>query len=215
MSTPLPPVTLASAPPYRLRTKRLVLRCLEPEDAARRKEAVDSSGEHLEHFFPSTEGERPSLEAHAVQIRRSRGSFDLDQDRAYGAFDPETGRMLGEGFLLKRAGLEALEVGYWLRRDAVGKGIATEIAGALVKVAFERDHVKRMDLLCDPDNVRSAAVAKRLGFTLEGRLRERRLAPHHTRGDLLCFTLLPSEYPQSLASQLELEAYDFLGRRFG
>jgi RimJ/RimL family protein N-acetyltransferase len=209
MSAPTLPFTKLA---YRLRTPRLLLRCLEPEDAARRKEAVDSSGAHLEHFFPPTPEGRMTLEGHAALVRRSRGNFDLDQDRSYGVFDPDTGRMWGEMFLLKRAGLGALEVGYWLSLDATGRGIATEAASAMVKVAFEFDQVKRMDLMCNPENERSAAVARRLGFTLEGRLRDRQLAPYHERGDLFCFTLLASEYPSTPASQLPLERFDFLGR---
>ncbi len=186
---------------------------MEPSDAALRKDAVDSSGAFLEQFFPPTPEGRMSLDAHAAQIRKLRGSFDLDQDRAHGAFEPETGRMLGEGGLLKRAGIEALELAYWFRRDATGQGLATEMASALVKTAFEFDKVKRLDLFCAPDNERSAAMARRLGFTFEGRLRDRQLAPHHPRGDLLSFTLLASEYPQTRAHQLPLEAFDFLGRR--
>jgi RimJ/RimL family protein N-acetyltransferase len=208
-----PPATAPTNPPYLLRTSRLLLRCLQPEDAARRKEAVDSSGEHLEDFFPPTAEGRMSLDAHAAQVRKFRGGFDLDQDRGYGVFDPQTGRMLGETCLLKRAGLGALEIGYWLRRDAVGQGFATEMACAMVKTAFEFDKVKRMDLMCNPENTRSAAVARRLGFTFEGRLRDRQLAPYHQRGDLFCFTLLDSEYPSTKASQLTLEAFDFIGRR--
>jgi len=186
---------------------------MQPEDAARRKEAVDSSGEHLDTFFRTSPEGRLSLDGHAAHIRKSRGGFDLDQDRVYGAFEPETGRLLGENFLLKRAGLGALEVGYWLRRDALGKGIATEMASAMVKTAFEFDKVLRMDLVCNPANERSAAVARRLGFTFEGRLRDRQIAAHHIRGDILCFTLLSTEYPQTAASQLQLEAFDFLGRQ--
>jgi len=206
--TPVPPAT----PPYVLRTPRLIVRCLEPADAARRKDALDSSGEHLAGYYP--QGVAP-LEAQIAHVRRMRANFDLDQDRAYGTFEPDSGRMLGEVFLLKRAGIAALEIGYWLRLDAVGKGIATEMASALVKVAFEFDKVRRLDLMCSPENERSAAVARRLGFTLEGRLRDRQIAAHHPRSDLLCFTLLAVEYPRSPASQLPLEAFDFLGQRLG
>lgn len=205
MSTPT-----AACPPYVLRTPRLVVRCLEPGDAVRRKEALDSSGEHLADLYP--EGVMP-LEAQVAHVRRMRGNFDLDQDRAYGTFEPESGRMLGEVFLLKRAGIGALEIGYWLRRDAVGQGIATEMSSALVKTAFEFDKVRRLDLMCSPENEKSAAVARRLGFTFEGRLRDRQLAAHHPRSDLLCFTLLAAEYPRTPASQLPVEVYDVLGRR--
>ena len=202
-----------SSPPYLLRTPRLVLRCFTSEDAERRREAVDSSGAHLAGFFFSATGAGPMpLEEHAAQIRRLRGGFDLDQDRGYGAFEPDTGRMLGETGLLRRAGVDALEIAYWLRRDAVGQGLATEMASAMVRTAFEFDRVKRLDLVCKPDNERSAAMARRLGFTFEGRLRDRQLAPHHTRGDLLSFTLLASEYPTTPARALVLQAFDFLGR---
>ncbi|MDC0709735.1 GNAT family N-acetyltransferase [Stigmatella sp. ncwal1] len=209
MSTPgVPPPT---TPPYLLRTPRLILRCLAPDDAVRRKEAVDSSGVHLENFFSHASGWPIPLSTHAAIVRKQRGQFDLDQDRGYGVFEPETGRMLGETGLLKRAGLEALELFYWLRHDALGQGIATEMASAMVKTAFEFDQVKRMDVMCDPENERSAAMARRLGFTFEGRLRDRRLAPHHERKDLLCFTLLASEYPHTSARQLSLQYFDFLG----
>lgn len=174
---------------------------------------MDSSGPYLANLFPPGPDGPPSLEYHVAQIRKSRGGFDLDLDRSYVAFEQEGGRLLGESLLLKRAGLQALEIGYWVRRDAAGHGLATEMASALVKVAFEHDLVKRLDLACTPDNERSAAMARRLGFAFEGRLRDRQLAPHHVRGDLLWFTLLSTEYPQSPASHLPLEAFDFLGRR--
>ncbi|WP_225410753.1 GNAT family N-acetyltransferase [Stigmatella hybrida] len=212
MSASAPSPAAAPSPPYLVRTSRLVLRCLEPEDAVRRQEAVDSSGAHLDFMFRRPDGRPIPLETHVAAVRKSRGSFDLDQDRFYGVFEPSTGRMLGETGLLRRAGIGALELSYWLRRDAAGQGFATEMASALVKTAFERDQVKRMDVMCTPDNVRSAAVARRLGFTFEGRLRDRQLAPYHERGDLLCFTLLASEYPHSPARQLPLQCFDFLGQ---
>lgn len=200
-------------PAYRVRTPRLLLRCYEPSDVEPRLEAVVSSGEHLREFFPPTpEGPLP-LEFHLAQVRRFRGSFDLDQDRCYVAVDAETGRLLGEVCLLTRAGIAAREVGYWLRRDATGQGIATEMAAAATRIAFELDKVKRMDLMCSPINTASASVARRLGYTLEGRLRDRQLAPHHQRGDLYSFTLLASEYPQSPAHAVPMEAFDMLGRR--
>lgn len=200
-------------PAYRVRTPRLLLRCCEPSDIAPRLEAVESSGEHLREFFPPQPDGPPPLERHLAQLRKLRGNFDLDQDRIYAVVEPDTGRYLGEVGLYTRAGIGAREVGYWLRRDAVGRGLATEMAAAAIRTAFELDQVKRVDLTCDPDNTASAAVARRLGFTLEGRLRDRQLAPHHRRGDILYFTLLESEYPHSPVHAVPIEAFDLLGRR--
>lgn len=206
-SSPLP------GPAYRVRTPRLLLRCYEPSDIEPRLEAVVSSGEHLHGFFPPTPAGPLPLDFHLAQVRRFRGNFDLDQDRCYVALDAETGELLGEVCLLTRAGLGAREVGYWMRRSATGRGLATEMAAAATRIAFELDKVKRMDLMCSPENTASAGVARRLGYTLEGRLRDRQLAPHHQRGDLFCFTLLASEYPQSAAHAVPIEAFDMLGRR--
>jgi RimJ/RimL family protein N-acetyltransferase len=176
-------------------------------------EAVESSGEHLSDFFPPQPDGPPPLERHLAQLRKMRGTFDLDQDRIYVVVDPHSGRFLGEVGLYTRAGIAAREVGYWLRRDAVGQGLATEMAAAAIRSVFELDKVKRVDLTCDPGNTASAAVARRLGFTLEGRLRDRQLAPYHPRGDILMWTLLDSEYPHSPLHAVSIEAFDMLGRR--
>jgi RimJ/RimL family protein N-acetyltransferase len=86
------------------------------------------------------------------------------------------------------------------------------MASVLLRCAFELDGAARVDLLCPPENHRSVALARRLGFTLEGRLRERQLSASHTRGDLISYSMLAREYPSTPASRLPLQAWDFLGR---
>ncbi len=197
---------------YSLRTPRLLLRCLGPEDVLPRKAAVDESGEHLRAFSFSA----LSLDQHLAAVRRARSQFDSDGDRIYGAFERlETGAegpLVGEGALLRRAGLGALELGYWVRQSRTSRGYGTELAAALVWCAFRIDRIVRVDLLCAPDNAPSAAIARRLGFTFEGTLRSRQLMPHHDRGDLSVFSLLDRELEGTAAARGNVEAYDFLGR---
>src|SRR5687768_4968748 len=145
-----PSVPLSPGPAYRIRTSRLLLRCGEPADVGPRVEAVESSGEHLHDFFPPQPDGPPPLERHLAQLRKMRGNFDLDLDRTYVVVEPHTGRFLGEVGLYTRAGIAAREVGYWLRRDAVGQGLATEMAAAAIRTVFELDKLKRVDLTCDP-----------------------------------------------------------------
>ena len=59
-----------------------------------------------------------------------------------------------------------LEVGYWLRADAEGRGIMTAAVRRVTRIAFEVDGAERVVIRCHPDNVRSAAVPERLGFRL-------------------------------------------------
>ncbi|MGA9520774.1 MAG: GNAT family protein, partial [Myxococcaceae bacterium] len=161
---------------------------------------------------PLPEGTDP-VEHHLARIRMARGAFDLDQNWTFVAEELATGKLIGEVCLLTRAGIAAREVGYWVAEAGLRRGFATEMAAAMVRVAFELEQMKRVDLMITPGNEGSVGVARKLGFTLEGRLRDRQLLPHHTRGDLFSFTLLDSEYPTSPARAVEIEAFDMLDRR--
>src|SRR5215472_411465 len=60
------------------------------------------------------------------------------------------------------------EVGYWLDAEYEGRGIAMRAARALVTEAFRERELVRMELRTAVDNVRSRALAERLGFVHEG-----------------------------------------------
>jgi len=67
----------------------------------------------------------------------------------------------------------AAEFGYWLAREAQGKGIVTRGCRALIDIAFRERGIHRIVIIPASDNVRSRAVAERLGLTMEGYQRER------------------------------------------
>jgi ribosomal-protein-serine acetyltransferase len=64
------------------------------------------------------------------------------------------------------------EVGYWLVKDAEGRGIMTRACGALITHGFGGMKLHRMEIRCDTENARSRAIPKRLGFREERILRE-------------------------------------------
>ena len=77
----------------------------------------------------------------------------------------------GVAELMTRLGPEQLEIGYWIHRDFTNQGLVTEATAALIKVAVEIMRVHRLEVHCDPRNVASAAIPRKLGFTHEGTLR--------------------------------------------
>jgi RimJ/RimL family protein N-acetyltransferase len=82
-----------------------------------------------------------------------------------------------------------------------------------MKVAFEVDKVERVEIHCDPRNVRSAAVPRKLGYTHDATLRSRL---HDTDGqprDSMVWSLLAAEYAASPSTAVEIEVYDAAGRR--
>jgi RimJ/RimL family protein N-acetyltransferase len=200
-------------PAYRICTGRLVLRCWDPMDASLLKDAIDASIEHLRPWMPWAHDEPTDLQAKVDRLRRCRGSFDLGQDFTYGIFDRQETRVLGSAGLHTRAGPEALEIGYWIHKDHIEQGLATEAAGALTRVAFLVDEVARVEIHCDPTNLRSQAVPRKLGFVHEATLRQRTVAPGGGRRDNMIWALLAEDFPASAAASAALEAFDVLTRK--
>lgn len=83
-------------------------------------------------------------------------------------------------------------IGYWLTPAARGRGVATRAVRLASRFAFDRLRLVRIELTCGPDNTASAAVAKRAGFTFEGRLRSNYLFKGIFR-DSLVFSLLSND----------------------
>lgn len=200
-------------PAYRVVTDRLVLRCWQLTDAPAFKAAIDASLDHLRPWMAWTRLEPETLADKVARLRRMRGQFDLGIDYAYGVFDRDERAVLGATGLHMRVGEHAREIGYWIHAEHIGKGLATEVTAALTRVAFEVDGVQRVEVHCDPDNVRSAAVPRRLGYVHEATLRRRMLRPDGTPRDTMIWTLLQEEYAASASASARVEAYDALGAR--
>ncbi len=66
----------------------------------------------------------------------------------------------------------SVELGYWLDATMQGKGIVTQACRTMVRHAFEEHRVHKVVISCAIDNLRSRAVAERLGFLQEGTLRQ-------------------------------------------
>lgn len=204
-----------SAPAYRIETRRMVLRCWAPADAALLKATVDGSLDHLQRWLPWASRHPISLDQTIADVRGFRRKFDGDEDFAYGAFDPGETEIFGGGGLHQRSGPGALEIGYWRRADGGGQGLATELAAALCRAAFEIHEVQRVDIRVDPENRASARVAEKLGFRLEATLRQRLVVVEGKLRDAMIWSMLRDELAGSPAAALagDARAFDAAGRR--
>jgi RimJ/RimL family protein N-acetyltransferase len=199
-------------PAYRIHTPRLALRCWQPADAAALKAAIDGCLDYLREWMPWAHQEPVSLEEKVEFLRRKRGQFDLGQDFGYGIFDRQETEVLGAIGLHPRVGPDAREIGYWIRQDQVGRGLATESAAALTRIAFAIDGVKRIEIHCDPANGASVAVARKLGYRHEATLGQRfRMADGHLR-DTMLWTMFAADFATSPAAAVRVEAFDVVGR---
>ena len=185
------------------------MRCWEPRDAPRLKEAVDSSLDHLRPWMPWAKDEPQTLEEKVALLRRFRGQFDTDEDYVYGIFSADESAAVGGTGLHTRVGSGAFEIGYWIRASRAGEGLATEATAALTRVAFELCDVDRVEIRTDPANERSRRVPEKLGFTREATLRRRLRYPEPR--DLVIYTLFRDSFAGTPAAGAELKAYDVLG----
>jgi RimJ/RimL family protein N-acetyltransferase len=146
-------------------------------------------------------------------LRKFRGVFDLGQDFPYGAFNREETEVLGGCGLHTRVGPDAREIGYWIHAAHAGQGLATELAGALTRVGFEVEKLDRIEIHCAPDNVRSSAVPRKLGYIHEATLRQRLPGSEGSKRDTMIWSLFASDYPDSPAARGKLRAFDVIGQR--
>ena len=202
--------TKISNPAYHIETERLVVRCYQPSDAKLLAKSVAENVEHLKTFMPWVHNEPEPFEEKEKRILRLRGQFDMQMDYVYGIFNPEETKLLGGTGLHTRLGANELEIGYWMHKDHINKGLITESSSALIQVAFEIIHVHRVEIHCDPANLASASIPRKLGFTHEGTLRQK--TPFLDRwSDSMIWGLLETEYPNSPASKIKIKAFDAHG----
>ena len=84
-------------------------------------------------------------------------------------------------------------IGYWLDSAHEGRGIMTEACRAVITHLFRELELHRVEIRCAAENARSAAIPKRLGFTLEGTLREAQWAGDRYH-DLRVFGMLRRDW---------------------
>ena len=164
--------------------------------------------------MPWARYEPQDLDQKIELLRMFRGQFDRDENFTYGIFDADEERQLGGSGLHPRGGPESIEIGYWIRADALRQGIATEVTAVLTRAAIEQCGYERVDIQVDPENELSLRIPRRLGFTEEGRLR-RRLDPKvegGARRDSVLFSLLEDELAGSPCASFAYRGYDAIGR---
>ena len=200
-------------PAYRIESERLVIRCYDPKDAFYLQKSIQESVEHLRPWLPWVKTEPEELKVKIERLREFRANFDLSKNYIYAVFDPKETELIGGTGLHPRVGSNAFEIGYWINVNHVNNGYATEISAALTKVAFEIEHVNRVEIHCDPINTKSEAIPKKLGYVYEATLRNRTENIEGELIDSMIWSILRDEYLKSPCAKAKIVAYDAIGRQ--
>lgn len=160
--------------PDELRTARLRLRRWRPSDAPLLAPILAANTDHLDPWIPRRVAEPGTVEQIVERLSFYHIGFDAGREWRYALFGAEDAGPLGEISLFPRDASgrvpfdrsDHIELGYWLRVDATGRGLATEAAAAALALALSLPRIERVTIHCDERNAASAAVPRRLGFRL-------------------------------------------------
>lgn len=146
------------------------LTTLEPWQADEFAEHVDRHREHLAPWIPIAHTVTDEQSARALlqsfADRQASGGGRLFGIRRHGEL---VGAVLFPKF---DTAMGTCELGVWLAPHAQGNGLITKAAQLMIDWAFDERGMHRVEWLTTPANERSKAVAKRLGMSLDGVLRE-------------------------------------------
>lgn len=154
------------APPEIIELPAGVLSRIRESDAEQIGEAVRASLEHLKPWMPWATAAGAQPEPQREHARGGEDQWAQGVAYLYTLRHEPGGPVLGMFGLHRRIGDAALEIGYWLRADATGRGYATQAAGALTQAALALPDITRVEIHTDEANRASAAIPQRLGYRL-------------------------------------------------
>lgn len=196
---------------YKIFTPRTIIRCYEEADASALNEALIESNAHLREWLNFAEKDKWNVEDQLSKIQDWRISFVENQDQVFGIFDRFNLQYIGSIGYHKRVGPGGIEIGYWTRVSKINQGFMTEAVKALIKLAFEYYFYDRVEIHCQPGNLASTAIPKKLGFEYEATLKKRVLLSSGYK-DLSIFTLFREDYGNRLhGKDFKMEGFDAVG----
>jgi RimJ/RimL family protein N-acetyltransferase len=169
--------------PDTFETERLTIRAPRPGDGAEMSRALHDSWAELQEWMPWAQGSAPGEADSEARLREGQARFLSREDLWLLLFLKGSSTLVGSSGLHRiNWNVPRFEIGYWVRTPYQGNGYITEAVNGIAAFAFDVLGARRVEIRCDSDNVRSAAVAHRCGFQHEATLRHE--DRHHLRGSL-------------------------------
>ena len=151
----------------------LELKLLEERHAPLAFAAVDRNRSYLREWLPWVNA-TASAEDTRTFIKTTLQQFANNEGFAAGIW--RDGEYVGTiGFHKVDWLNRKVELGYWLAEAFQGQGIITDACRAMLDYAFSEWKLNRVEIHCATGNAKSCAIPKRLGFQLEGTLRQAQL----------------------------------------
>lgn len=156
-------------------------------------QSVDKNRKHLSTFLPWV-GDMNSVSDFNAYIKNCEQLYEEKKELSF--------VIISDKNTVGRIGLNNINlqnknasIGYWLTKDAEGKGIITRSCKKLVTVGFKQLGMHRIEIRAAVNNLRSRAIPQKLNFREEGILREAELV-NGTFLDLVLYSMLSEEWKE-------------------
>jgi ribosomal-protein-serine acetyltransferase len=166
------------------------VRTYTPDDAEAAFALVDANRDRLDRWMPWVRMTRSPEDTRAFIQRAIASEHDLEGNGIW------VGRDLAGAIGLRVDPLSHKgEIGYWIGEAFEGRGLVTRACRLFIDHGFRELGLHRVELHAGVENVRSRAVAERLGFLHEGTLREADRVQGDRYIDMAVYGLLDREWP--------------------
>lgn len=120
--------------------------------------------------------------------------WERDENYQFGIFDALTNQFLGGcGLNHINRYYRLANLGYWVRSDRSGEGVATKVAIMLAHFGFHELGLRRIEIVTGVDNIASRRVAEKTGALFEG-IQRRRLKLRDKNIDAAMYSLIPDDF---------------------
>ena len=168
---PPTPLSCPRGAPVALATPRLDLLAPEPARSGEMVTALAETHEAL-HRWMEWAVRVPTVGEQQARMVESRARFLAAEEHNWMLIERASGRLLGMCGLPRPRWDEAtLEIGYWIRTSAQGRGYVTEAVTAVTEMCFDALGARRVEVRMSDANRASWRVAERAGFIHERTLR--------------------------------------------
>jgi RimJ/RimL family protein N-acetyltransferase len=173
------------------------LRPLEPWQAEEFLAHMDRARDHTDPWIPWATRSTDLTSARAT-LQGFADKQAADAGRIYGIW--RAGVLVGGVMFVQfDAAAGNCEIGVWSEPAGQGHGLITAAVRHLIAYAFEERGMHRICWYTSPANLRSQAVAQRVGMSLDGTLREQFLY-NGVRQDTQVWSLLAGEWQSTRSS---------------
>jgi RimJ/RimL family protein N-acetyltransferase len=177
-------------------TQRCVVRRFREGDGRALYQLLDNNRDYLlDHFPYLMAGAGASWQEAEMFVRRCIADWLLQERYAMGVWSNESTELIGfvQVFHIEW-GVSSAELGYFIDKDFIRQGIMTEVLARVVRYSFKQLELDKLIIKTLVDNYASQRLARRVGFSREGDLRNEYRLPGGALTDLMRFGLARQTY---------------------